>query len=72
MTNELLRPVERRIIKKYIGSFFDLLAELVEAFYNNRHIYFTFHYARIQIIMPIQKTQDIETTAMCGCWNFND
>ena len=42
--------------KQYIGSFFDLFAELIEAFHNHRCIYFPFHHARIQLVVPIQKT----------------
>ena len=72
MTNELLGSVERRVVKQYVGSFFDLFAELLEAFHNNRCIYFPFHHARIQVVVPIQKTSDVETMAMRGCWNFND
>src|SRR5262249_20517003 len=72
MTNELLCSVERRIVKKYIGSFFDLFAELIEAFYNDRCIYFPFYNVRIQLMVSMQKTSDVETTAMRGCGNFND
>ena len=64
--------MERRVVKQYIGSFVDLLAELVETFYNNRCIYFPFYTVRIQVIGPIQKTSDVETTAMRRCWNVND
>jgi len=64
--------VERRVVKKYIRSFFDLFTELIEAFHNNRCIYFPFHNIRIQVVVPMQKTSDVETTAMRGCWNFND
>ena len=56
MTNELLWSVERRVVKKYLGSFFDLVAELIEAFHNNRCIYFPFHNDRIQVVVAIQKT----------------
>jgi len=56
MTNELLCSVERRVIKKDIGSFGNLFTELIEAFYNNRCVYFSFYNARIQVVVPIQKT----------------
>ena len=72
MTHELLWSVERRVVKQYIGSFFDLFTELLEAFHNNRCIYFPFCNVRIQVVVPIQKTSDVETTAMRGCWNGND
>ena len=72
MTHELLWSVERRVVKQYIGSFFDLFAELLEAFHNNRGIYFPFYNVRIQVVVPSQKTSDVETTAMRGCWNGND
>jgi len=55
MTNELVRSVERRVVKKDIGSFCELFAELLEAFYNNRCVYFPFYNTRIQVIVPIQK-----------------
>ena len=64
--------MERRVIKKYIGSFFDLFAELVKAFHNNRCIYFPFYNVRIPLIVSIQKTSDVETTVMRRCWNVND
>ena len=64
--------MERRVVKQYIGSFFDLFPELLEAFHNNRGIYFPFYTVRIQVVVPIQKTSDVETTAMRGCWNGND
>ena len=56
MTNELLCSVERRVVKQYRGSFFDLFAELIKAFHDNRCIYFPFHNARIQVVVPMQKT----------------
>jgi len=64
--------VERRVVKQYIGSLFDLFAELVEAFDNNRGIYFSFYNVRIQVLVPMQKTSDVETTSMRGGWNVND
>src|SRR5215467_5553584 len=64
--------MERRVIKQYIGSFVELLAELCKAFYNNRCIYFPFYNVRIQLIVPLQKPEDVETTAMRGCWNGQD
>ena len=64
--------MERRVVKQYIGSFFDLFTELLEAFHNNRGIYFPFYNVRIQVVVPSQKTSDVETTAMRGCWNGND
>jgi len=48
--------MERRVIKKYRGSFFDLFAELVKAFHNNRCIYFPFYNVRIQLMVLMQKT----------------
>ena len=56
MTNELVCSVERGVVKKDIGSFCDLFAELIEAFYNNRCVYFPFYNVRIQVVVPIQKT----------------
>ena len=58
--------MERRVVKQYIGSFFDLFTELLEAFHNNRCIYFPFYNVRIQVVVPSQKTSDVETTAMRG------
>ena len=72
MTNERVRSVERRVVKKDIGSFCELFAELLEAFYNNRCVYFPFYNTRIQVIVPMQKPSDVEATAMRRCGNFHD
>ena len=61
--------MERRVVQQFRGSFFDLFAELVEAFHNHRCIYFPFYNVRIQGVMSIQKASDVETMAMRGCWN---
>jgi hypothetical protein len=47
--------VERRVVKPYIGSFVDLLTELIEAFHHNRGIDFSFYNVRIEVIVPIQE-----------------
>jgi len=56
MTNEFLCSVERRVIQKDIGSFFDLFAKLVKTFHNNGRIYFAFYNIREQLIVQIKKT----------------
>ena len=52
------------VIEKHICSFCELLAELFKTFDNSCCVHFPFNEVRLQIIAPMQKTQDVETTAM--------
>ena len=72
MTNECLCSVEKSVVKQDLGAFFELFAEWIEAFHNHRCIYFPFHNVRIEVVVPIQKASDVETTAMRGGWHCTD
>lgn len=60
------------MIKEDRGSFCDLLAELIEAFYKNRCVYFPFDNARIPVVVLMQKTSEVEATAMRRGGKGND